>query len=143
MQSGESGDTPILRDQENYSFYHILKFIKPDWYIISIGVFLYGIIGAGYPIFGALMAYVSTVRLVHVCLCYTYSILQCVFQVLSESNKDTILQLSQRGSLALIALALAVGFCYFFGVNFEIIHICHIRLLVKTMFAVLCCDSQW
>jgi len=116
MQSGESGDTPILRDQENYSFYHILKFIKHDWYIISIGVLFYGIIGAGYPIFGALMAYVSTVSLVRVCFCYTYSILQCVFQVLSESNKDTILQLSQRGSLALITLALAVGIFYFLGV---------------------------
>jgi len=132
MQSGESGDTPILMDQENYSFYRILKFIKPDWYIISIGVFLYGIIGAGYPICGALMAYLSTVSLVRVCLCYTYSILQCVFQVLSESNKDTILQLSQRGSLALISLALAVGICYFFGVNL-VIHTCRIKLLVNTL----------
>ena len=54
-------DIPVVRDEESHSFYHILKFIKPDWYILSIGVFLYGVIGAGYPIFGALVAHASIV----------------------------------------------------------------------------------
>ena len=75
LQSGASGDTPILTDPVNPSFYHILKFIKPDWYIIFIGVLLYGVMGAGYPIFGALMAHVSSVSpLCKVSLLYVFNI---------------------------------------------------------------------
>ena len=45
----------------NTGFFHILKYLKPDWYLVVAGVSLYGVIGACYPIIGALMANVNDV----------------------------------------------------------------------------------
>ena len=66
-QPGQSWEAATLRDQANPSGFSILKFIKRDWYLVLIGVFLYGVIGVGYPIYGAVIAHVSAVS--SVCAC--------------------------------------------------------------------------
>ena len=40
---------------------NLWKFIRPDWFIVLIGVIFYAIIGATYPIVGVLIANVNTV----------------------------------------------------------------------------------
>ena len=116
VQAGQSQEAPTLRDQENPSFFHILKFIKQEWYMVLIGVFLYGVIGVAYPIYGAVIAHVTIVSLfMNVFLCMIT--LQYIFQGFSESNKDEFVRGSRDGSLGLIFMAFAAGLFYFLGVK--------------------------
>jgi len=94
-----------------------LKLTRPDWYLIITGVFFYGAIGACYPIIGALVAQINEVSSAVLCLsmCAIFNRF-VLLQIFSESNKDTILELSQQVSIGLIALAFAAGFFYFASV---------------------------
>ena len=60
----------------------------------------------------------KSVQLFNLCLllCAIFSKF-VLFQVFSESNTDTILELSQQFSIGLIALAFAAGLFYFAGVE--------------------------
>ena len=116
-QSGESDELYILREQEKTSFFHIVKFIWPDWHLILAGVVFYSVIGASYPIIGALVAHVNNVSPISTCCIVHIPIVHFFIQIFSESDKDTILQLSQQVSVGLIALAFASGFFYFLGVK--------------------------
>lgn len=53
-------------------------------------------------------------------LCSKLSVLH-VFQIFSESDRDTILELSRLVSIGLIALAFAAGLFYFAGVRTTIL----------------------
>ena len=67
VQSGESDEPCILMDQKETSFFHIVKFIWPDWHLVMTGVIFYSVIGASYPIIGALMAHVNNVSPISTC----------------------------------------------------------------------------
>ena len=49
--------------QRLYNLSCLWRFVRPDWVIVLTGVVLYGIIGATYPIIGALMANVNAVSM--------------------------------------------------------------------------------
>ena len=56
--SGKTGSAAKLMN--------LWKFIRPDWFIVMIGVIFYAIIGATYPIVGVLIANVNAVS-VYMC----------------------------------------------------------------------------
>ena len=59
----------------------------------------------------------KSVQLFNLCLLLCAIFKFVLFQVFSESNMDTILELSQQFSIGLIALAFAAGLFYFAGVK--------------------------